>query len=346
MKFVDEASITVQAGRGGDGCVSFRREKFIPLGGPDGGNGGSGGSVYLQAKAGLTTLADFRVQRKFKATGGGNGAGRNRTGLSADDVVIPVPVGTLVRVADTDEVLGDLGRDGERLLVAAGGRGGVGNASFKSSTNRAPRQSTPGTAGELRQLDLELMLLADVGLLGAPNAGKSTFIRTVSAARPKVADYPFTTLHPQLGVVRVGHSQSFVVADIPGLIAGAAEGAGLGIQFLKHLSRTRLLLHIIDVLPPEGSADPVVTGQAILAELAKYSADLVNRPRWLVLNKIDLIPADERDATLVGIVDGLGFGNSEQPVFQISALSGEGVDELVQAVMRFLEAPVEEASEA
>jgi GTP-binding protein len=341
VKFVDEANITVYAGRGGDGCVSFRREKYIPFGGPDGGNGGDGGSVYLRAQAGLTTLADFRVQRKFKAVGGGNGSGRNRTGLSAEDVYIPVPVGTLVQATETEETLGDLSHDGETLLVALGGRGGVGNASYKSSTNRAPRQFTPGQSGETRPLSLELMLLADVGLLGAPNAGKSTFIRTVSAARPKVADYPFTTLHPQLGVVRIGYSQSFVIADIPGLIEGAAEGAGLGIQFLKHLSRTGLLLHVVDVMPPEGSDDPVTQGLAIIAELGKYSDELAGRARWLVLNKLDLIPADQRDACMTTIIDGLGFGGPEQPVFGISALSGEGVDDLAQAIMRFLETPTE-----
>lgn len=343
MKFVDEASITVYAGRGGDGCVSFRREKFIAEGGPDGGDGGRGGSIYLQAQAGQTTLADFRVQRKFKAASGGNGAGRNRTGASGDDVYIRVPVGTVVRDLDTEEILGDLGNDGEALLVAKGGRGGVGNSSFKSSTNRTPRQFTPGQSGETRNLSFELRLLADVGLLGAPNAGKSTFIRTVSSARPKVADYPFTTLYPQLGVVRVGHSQSFVVADIPGLIEGAAEGAGLGIRFLKHLSRTGLLLHIVDVLPPEGSEDPVSQAKAIVAELGKYSDDLLERPRWLVLNKLDLIPADQRQACITHIATALGCGGEDKPVYGISALSGEGVDDLAQAIMRFLEAAEKEA---
>jgi len=337
MKFVDEASITVYAGRGGDGCVSFRREKFIAEGGPDGGDGGRGGSIYLQAQAGQTTLADFRVQRKFKAAGGGNGAGRNRTGSSGDDVYIRVPVGTLVRDLDTEEVLGDLGDDDEVLLVAKGGRGGVGNTRFKSSTNRTPRQFTPGQPGETRNLAFELRLLADVGLLGAPNAGKSTLIRTISSARPKVADYPFTTLYPQLGVVRVGHSQSFVVADIPGLIEGAAEGAGLGIRFLKHLSRTGLLLHIVDVLPPEGSEDPINQAKAIVAEIGKYSEDLLERPRWLVLNKLDLIPPEQRQACMSHIATALGFGGQGKPVFGISALSGEGVDDLAHAIMRFLE---------
>ena len=346
MKFVDEASITVQAGRGGDGCLSFRREKFIAEGGPDGGDGGRGGSIYLQAQTGLTTLADFRVQRKFKAATGGNGAGRNRTGASGEDVYIRVPVGTVVRDMDTGEILGDLGTSDEPLLVAKGGRGGVGNTRFKSSTNRTPRQFTPGQAGESRNLGLELRLLADVGLLGAPNAGKSTLIRCLSSARPKVADYPFTTLYPQLGVVRVGHSQSFVVADIPGLIEGAAEGAGLGIRFLKHLSRTGLLLHLVDVLPPEGSEDPILQGKAIIAELGKYSDDLLERPRWLVLNKLDLIPQHERQDCIAKIATALGFGGADKPVFGISALSGEGVDDLAQAIMRFLEAAESAANEA
>ena len=322
--------------------MSFRREKYIPRGGPDGGDGGDGGNVYLQAEDGQTTLADFRVQRKFKAAAGGNGAGRNRTGLSADDVVIAVPAGTVVRDLETEEVLGDLNAPGEKLLVAKGGRGGVGNARFKSSTNRAPRQSTPGQAGESRRLGLELRLLADVGLLGAPNAGKSTLIRTLSAARPKVADYPFTTLYPSLGVVRVGHSQSFVVADIPGLIEGAADGAGLGIRFLKHLSRTGLLLHIVDVLPPEGSEDPVRQAQAIVAELGKYSDDLASRPRWLVLNKLDLLPNEERGPAVDRIANALGFGEPDRPVFAISAVTGEGVEALAQAIMRFLETPEDE----
>jgi GTP-binding protein len=333
MKFVDEVSIQVKGGDGGNGCVSFRREKYIPLGGPDGGDGGDGGSVWLVADPGLNTLADFRYTRRFHAGRGENGRGRNCTGKSGEDLVIAVPVGTQVRDEDTEEVMGDLVRPGQRLLVARGGFHGIGNTRYKSSTNRAPRQSKPGTPGEQRGLHLELTLLADVGLLGKPNAGKSTLIRAVSAARPKVADYPFTTLHPNLGVVRVAAHQSFVVADIPGLIEGAADGAGLGVQFLKHLSRTGLLLHLVDIAPVDGT-DPVEDVRAIERELEKFSADLASRERWLVLNKTDLLEPDAAGRLCADIVGRLGW---QGPVFRISALANKGCDELVNAIMTYIE---------
>ena len=334
MKFVDEADIHVQAGSGGNGCVSFRREKFIPRGGPDGGDGGDGGNVALVAREGINTLADFRVQRRFKAASGRGGAGNNRTGLSGEDLFVEVPRGTLVEDIDTGETLGDLENDGDTLIVARGGRGGRGNTRFKSSINRAPRQSTPGQAGEQRHLKLALKVLADVGLLGTPNAGKSTLTRALSAARPKVAEYPFTTLHPHLGVVRVGPERSFVMADIPGLIEGAAEGAGLGIRFLKHLERTRLLLHVIDACPQSAEQDPVADCRAVEAELASYSPTLAARPRWLVLNKLDLLPPDARADRIAEIVAALSW---DGPVFGVSALAGEGTERLAQAVMEFLE---------
>jgi len=334
MKFVDEATIDVKAGDGGNGCVSFRREKYVPFGGPDGGDGGDGGSVYLVADSNLNTLADFRFERRFQAQRGENGRGRNCTGKSGDDCEVRVPVGTLVYDDDTDELLGDLVAEGQRLLVARGGFHGLGNVRYKSSTNRAPRQSKPGTPGEQRSLRLELKLLADVGLLGKPNAGKSTLIRAVSAARPKVADYPFTTLYPNLGVVRVSAHRSFVVADVPGLIEGAAEGAGLGVQFLKHLSRTGLLLHLVDVMPPDGS-DPVADVRAIASELGKFSAELGQRERWLVLNKVDLLPLEDCQAYCQDIVERLDW---KGPVFQISALSGQGTEDLVVAIMDYIEA--------
>lgn len=333
MKFVDEATIEVKAGDGGNGAVSFRREKFIPFGGPDGGDGGDGGSVYLVADANLNTLADFRYDRRFRARRGENGRGRNCTGSKGDDCEIRVPVGTLVYEEDTGELMGDLVADGQRLLVARGGFHGLGNVRYKSSTNRAPRQSKPGTPGEQRNLRLELKLLADVGLLGKPNAGKSTLIRAISAARPKVADYPFTTLYPNLGVVRVEAHRSFVVADIPGLIEGAAEGAGLGVQFLKHLSRTGLLLHLVDVAPLDGS-DPVEDVRTIVRELEKFSVELGERERWLVLNKIDLLPEDERDQRCSDIVERLQW---QGPVFAIAAVSGQGTRRLVQAIMDYIE---------
>lgn len=343
MKFVDEAVIHVKAGNGGNGVVSFRREKFIPMGGPDGGDGGDGGSVYVVGHPDLNTLADFRFQRRFDAKRGHNGMGRNMTGAKGDDLEIPVPVGTMVFDADTEELIGDVVEAGQRVLVARGGFHGLGNTRFKSSTNRAPRQCTHGSEGDERELRLELKVLADVGLLGLPNAGKSTLIRAVSAARPKVADYPFTTLYPNLGVVRVEAHRSFVVADIPGLIEGAAEGAGLGIQFLKHLSRTGLLLHVLDVAPLDPEADPVHDAQVILGEVEKYSDELMHRPRWLVLNKLDLLPEEEREARCQAVLDGLGW---DGPVFRISAISGEGTRELVYAIMDFLEQSREAAARA
>ena len=334
MKFVDEATIDVKAGDGGNGAVSFRREKYIPLGGPDGGDGGDGGSVWMVADSGLNTLADFRYERRFRAQRGENGRGRNCTGKAGEDCIIKVPVGTLIYEEDTEELMGDLVEDGQRLLVARGGFHGLGNLRYKSSINRAPRESKPGTPGEHRTLRLELKLLADIGLLGKPNAGKSTLIRSISSAKPKVADYPFTTLYPNLGVVRVEAHRSFVVADIPGLIEGAAEGAGLGVQFLKHLSRTGLLLHLVDVAPLDGS-DPVEDVKTIAHELEKFSAELGERERWLVLNKIDMVPEDEREALCRDIIERLDW---QGPVFEISALAKLGTRELVFAIMDVIEA--------
>jgi GTP-binding protein len=334
MKFVDEALVKVVAGHGGRGAVGFRREKFVPFGGPDGGDGGIGGSVWLRAQAGLNTLVDYRIQRTFRAQNGQPGSGQDRTGKSGEDLLVPMPVGTVVIDDETGETLGDLANAGETLLVAKGGKGGWGNTRFMSSVNRAPRQSTPGLPGESRTLRVELRLLADVGLLGLPNAGKSTLIRAVSAARPKVADYPFTTLHPQLGVVAVGPLKSFVMADIPGLIEGAAEGAGLGIRFLKHLQRTRLLLHLIDIAPPEPDADPVAGARAIVKELRKFSPELAKKKRWLVLNKIDLVPRADRTKRCDEIVRRLRFRGN---VFRISGATGEGTKELCRAVMAELE---------
>ena len=334
MKFVDEAIIHVQAGDGGNGCISFRREKFIPFGGPDGGDGGTGGSVWLVADEGLNTLIDFRHQRSFKAQRGQNGMGSDMYGKGGEDTAIRVPVGTVVTNVDTGEVIGDLTRHDQRLRVAQGGKGGLGNIHFKSSVNRAPRKATPGTPGEARELKLELKLLADVGLLGFPNAGKSTFIRAVSAATPRVADYPFTTLHPNLGVVRLGTDQSFVIADIPGLIEGAAEGAGLGIQFLRHVSRTRLLLHLVDIAPIDG-ADPVAQVRAIEQELAQFDPELLQRPRWLVLNKADALPEDERRPVAEDIVRRLAW---TQPWFLVSAIARDNTLEVCQQVQRFFEA--------
>lgn len=347
MKFVDEARIKVQAGHGGRGCVSFRREKFVPFGGPDGGDGGHGGSVYLRAVAGINTLVDFRIEKTFKAQSGTPGSGRDCTGAAGEDLYIPVPVGTVVRDAETGEVLGDLTNVGDTILVARGGKGGWGNTRFKSSTNRAPRQFGPGLPGEKRTLELELKVLADVGLLGLPNAGKSTLIRAVSAARPKVADYPFTTLHPNLGVVDVGEHRSFVMADIPGLIEGAAEGAGLGIRFLRHLQRTRLLLHLVDIAPVDPDADPVRDAKAIVAELKKFDKELAAKPRWLVLNKRDLLLPEDAEERAKDIVRRLRYRG---PKFLISGATGEGTKELVQAVMQFLEEqgarPSDEGEEA
>jgi len=334
MKFVDEAIIHVIAGDGGNGCVGFRREKFIPFGGPDGGDGGDGGSVFLLAVEGINTLVDFRYERRYQAQRGENGRGSDCTGAKGEDLIVRVPVGTVVYDNETDELIADLVREGQQVRVAHGGWHGIGNARFKSSTNRAPRQSTPGTPGEQRELRLELKVLADVGLLGMPNAGKSTLIRALSAARPKVADYPFTTLYPNLGVVRIAAHRSFVMADIPGLIEGAAEGAGLGIQFLKHLARTRVLLHLVDVSPYGGSGDPIDDARKIVAELEKYSAELAAKERWLVLNKIDQLPEDERESRCQSVIDGLGW---QGPVFRISALSSIGTQDLAYRIMDYME---------
>lgn len=334
MKFIDEAEIRVEAGSGGNGCVSFRREKFIPRGGPDGGDGGDGGSVYLVAREGVNTLADFRVKRRFRAESGRGGSGRDMTGASGADLEIEVAKGTEVFDVDTGEKLGDLVADGDRLLVAKGGQGGRGNAKFKTSVNRAPRQFGKGQPGESRRLKLALKLLADVGLLGAPNAGKSTLTRALSAARPKVADYPFTTLHPQLGVVSVGTDRSFVLADIPGLIEGAASGAGLGIRFLKHLERTRLLLHVVDACAEISGGDSVELHRSVEGELGQYSEALAGKPRWLVLNKLDLLPPEQRDERVAKLVKELGWRG---PVYGISALSADGTKRLAQDVMSFLE---------
>jgi GTP-binding protein len=334
MKFVDEASIWVEAGKGGNGCVSFRREKYIPRGGPDGGDGGDGGSVYLVADSGLNTLVDFRHQRRHRAQSGQQGMGRNRTGKSADDLYVEVPIGTRVTDEETEELIGELLSHGQELLVAKGGFHGIGNARFKSSTNRAPRQFTPGSSGEQRQLHLELVLLADVGLLGMPNAGKSSLISKVSSARPKVADYPFTTLYPNLGVVSAGSGRSFVIADIPGVIEGAAEGAGLGLRFLKHLERTRLLLHLVDMAPIDDSVDPADEVSSIVSELEKYSPELAGKERWLVLNKKDLLSGDEFEIRAGRLLDRLAW---DGPVYSISALSGEGTGELVEDLMKKIE---------
>ena len=334
MKFVDEATVRVQAGNGGHGTLSFRREKYVPRGGPDGGDGGHGGDVWLVGDKGLNTLADFRVARKFKAENGQPGAGRNRTGRSGNSLDVHVPCGTVVADVDTGEVIGEVLVHGGRLRVAAGGRGGLGNARFKSSTNRAPRQTTNGTPGEARHLKLELKLLADVGLLGLPNAGKSTLIRAMSSARPKVADYPFTTLHPNLGVVRVGEAASFVMADIPGLIAGAADGAGLGIRFLRHLARNHLLLHVVDIAPVEGG-DPFSACEIIENELARYGDELTAKPRWIVLNKIDLLVEAQRES----IFSEFSERRPDTRIFPVSAATGEGTDELAQAIQRFLDEP-------
>jgi GTP-binding protein len=335
MKFVDEARIEVHAGNGGGGAVSFRREKYVPRGGPDGGDGGRGGSIYARADRNVNTLIDYRYKRIFRAQNGRGGQGKQCTGRSADDVWLRVPVGTTVRDRATGALVADLTTHGEVALLARGGQGGLGNVNFKSSTNRAPRHATPGTPGESRDLYLELKVLADVGLLGMPNAGKSTLIRAISSARPKVADYPFTTLNPSLGVVRVDVSRSFVVADIPGLIEGAAEGAGLGHQFLRHLARTRLLLHVVDVAPADPGTDPVREVRAIAAELKRYDPALHRKPRWLVLNKADLLPAEERDRTVSEFARRLRW---KGPLFVVSAATGEGCRELCFKIMAFLEA--------
>src|ERR1700735_5609517 len=321
IRVVDDAKLVVQAGNGGRGCVSFRREKFVPFGGPDGGDGGLGGSVYLKAVEGMNTLADYRISRIFKGQTGEAGSGNDCTGHSGQDVYVPVPIGTVITDIATGEQLGDLMTDGETLLVARGGKGGWGNTRFKSSTNRTPRKFGPGLPGEKRELALELKLIADVGLLGLPNAGKSTLIRAVSAARPKVADYPFTTLYPNLGVVTVGPGRSFVMADIPGLIEGAADGAGLGIRFLKHLQRTRVLLHLVDIAPVDPAADPVKEVRAIVGEVKKFSAVVIDKPRWLLLIRSDLLPPAEAEALGKDIVRRLRF---KGPHFLISGATGAG----------------------
>jgi GTP-binding protein len=340
IKFVDEVTIWVDAGNGGNGCCSFRREKFIPRGGPDGGDGGDGGSIYMVADPNLNTLVDFRHRRHYRAERGEDGMGELRRGKSGEDLEVPVPPGTLVYDAETTELIGDLKEPGSRLCVAKGGFHGLGNTRYKSSVNRAPRQTSQGTLGDKRVLRLELRVLADVGLLGLPNAGKSTFIRAVSAARPKVADYPFTTLHPNLGVVSVDLGKSFVIADIPGLIEGAAEGIGLGTTFLRHLSRTKVLLHIVDVMPVDGS-DPVDAIKIIWAELQRYSEDLMQKAQWLIFNKVDLLQEEERDALCQSIVQRLGW---QGPTYQISAISKTGTRELCCDLQNYLDEMREEGA--
>ena len=333
MKFIDEAIIEVIAGSGGRGASSFRREKYIPRGGPDGGDGGRGGSIFAIADRNINTLIDYRFARIHRAKWGEAGRSAQQYGHGAEDIVLRMPVGTVITDVETGQVVADLARHDQRALIAKGGKGGMGNIHFKSSVNRAPRQSTPGEEGEVRKLKLELKVLADVGLLGMPNAGKSTFIRSVSAARPKVADYPFTTLHPNLGMVRVDDNSSFVIADVPGLIEGAAEGAGLGLQFLRHLQRTRLLLHLVDLAPFDPGTDPVHEAQAIVHELEKYDAALHTKPRWLVLNKLDLIPEEERAPRVADFVERY---RPEGPVFSISAIKSEGCPQLARAIAEFL----------
>ena len=343
MKFVDEAVISLFAGNGGNGCVSFRREKFIPLGGPDGGDGGDGGSIWVQADENLNTLIDFRHQRQFRAQRGENGMGRQMFGKAGEDVTIRVPIGTEIVNVATDEIIGDLTEDGQRILVARGGHGGKGNVHFKSSLNRAPRKATQGSEGESREIRLELKLLADVGLLGFPNAGKSTFIRAVSAATPKVADYPFTTLYPNLGVVSVETDRSFVIADIPGIIEGAAEGAGLGSLFLRHVQRTRLLLHLVDMAPFDEAIDPATQVRAIEDELRRYDPGMLEKPRWLVLNKGDLLDEEERQQRAEAIVKALDW---KEPWFVSSAIGREGTWPIMLQVQRFFDETKRAAAEA
>jgi GTPase len=334
MKFIDEANIEVIAGDGGNGAVSFRREKYVPRGGPDGGDGGRGGSIWAIADRNINTLIDYRYARIHRAKPGERGRGADQYGRGSEDIVLRMPVGTLITDAETGEPVADLARHGQKALLAQGGKGGLGNLHFKSSTNRAPRQSTPGEEGVQRMLHLELKVLADVGLLGMPNAGKSTLIRAVSAARPKVADYPFTTLAPNLGVVRVDENRSFVVADIPGLIDGAADGAGLGHQFLRHLQRNRLLLHLVDIAPLDGTSDPVADARAIVKELKRYDQALFDKPRWLVLNKLDLVEPDQRAQRIAAFVDAYRWTG---PAFAIAAINGDGCRELVYAIQDWLE---------
>lgn len=348
MKFIDEAKIEVAAGRGGNGATSFRREKFVPRGGPDGGDGGRGGSVWAVADENTNTLVEYRFVKRYQAKNGEKGHGSDRYGAGADDIELKMPVGTLIRDTDTDEIVADLTHHGQRVCLARGGKGGLGNIHFKSSVNRAPKQSTPGEEGEARSLQLELKVLADVGLLGMPNAGKSTLITAVSAARPKIADYPFTTLHPNLGVVRIDENRSFVMADIPGLIEGAAEGAGLGHRFLKHLSRTGLLLHIIDLAPFDENVNPAAEALAIVEELRKFDAELHGKPRWLVLNKLDLLDEEEaaaREAEFLAQIgwdypqpdDRFSFDMATPRLFRISALAHQGTQELVHQIGRYLD---------
>ena len=343
MKFIDEATIEVHAGKGGDGVASFRREKFVPRGGPDGGDGGRGGSILAIADRNINTLIDYRYARIHRAKNGAKGQGADCFGRAAPDIVLRFPVGTIITDAETGETISDLAHHEAGAILAKGGKGGLGNLHFKSSTNRAPRQFTRGEPGESRKLKLELKVLADVGLLGMPNAGKSTFIRAVSAARPKVADYPFTTLHPNLGVVRVDMQRSFVIADIPGLIEGAAEGAGLGHQFLRHLARTRLLLHLVDIAPLDADSDPVKDAKAIVAELKKYDVELYRKPRWLVLNKADLLSEDTREKTIRALVRKLGWKGK---TFTISALTGEGCQALTYAIMDHLDEKEQERADS
>ena len=357
MKFIDEAKIEVAAGRGGNGATSFRREKFVPRGGPDGGDGGKGGSVWAEADENTNTLVEYRFVKRYQAKNGEKGHGSDRYGAGADDIVLKMPVGTLIRDLDTDEIVADLTHHGQRVCLARGGKGGLGNIHFKSSVNRAPKQSTPGEEGEARSLMLELKVLADVGLLGMPNAGKSTLITAVSAARPKIADYPFTTLHPNLGVVRIDENHSFVMADIPGLIEGAAEGAGLGHRFLKHLSRTGLLLHVVDLAPFDEATDPAAEALAIVHELKKYDEELFDKPRWLVLNKLDMLgeeEAQERAAAFLEAIgwdypepdDRFGFDMTTPRLFKISALTHQGTQNLVHQIGQYLTEKKRLAAEA
>ena len=357
MKFIDEAKIEVAAGRGGNGATSFRREKFVPRGGPDGGDGGKGGSVWAEADENTNTLVEYRFVKRYQAKNGEKGHGSDRYGAGADDITLKMPVGTLIRDIDTGEIVADLTHHGQRVCLARGGKGGLGNIHFKSSVNRAPKQSTPGEEGEARSLMLELKVLADVGLLGMPNAGKSTLITAVSAARPKIADYPFTTLHPNLGVVRLDENHSFVMADIPGLIEGAAEGAGLGHRFLKHLSRTGLLLHVVDLAPFDETTDPAAEALAIINELRKYDEELFDKPRWLVLNKLDMLSEEEAEARAAAFLEAVGwdypapddrfeFDMATPRLFKISALTHQGTQDLVHQIGRYLTEKKRLAAEA
>ena len=338
MKFIDEAKIYVKAGDGGNGAATFRREKYIPMGGPNGGDGGKGGSIYVVADCNINTLVDYRYTRKFIGKRGENGGGADCYGAGGDDIILRMPVGTVIYNLNTEEIIADLSEHDQKVMIAKGGKGGLGNIHFKSSTNRAPRQKTNGDQGEEHELTLELRVLADVGLLGLPNAGKSTLIRAVSSARPKVADYPFTTLHPNLGVVRVDAEKSFVMADVPGLIEGAADGAGLGIRFLKHLQRTRILLHLVDIAPIDPDADPVRDAKAIVGELIKHDPALADKPRWLILNKLDLIPEEDREKTVKDFLKAYKKATKyDGPVFPITAISGEGTKPLIYALHEALE---------